>query len=131
MATLINSIFLDGIYIQNGVGVPNHISPIGAIFIDTTAPKEYLSNGDGSWLDISVSGSGGTSVFSGGTVSGPTYFLDGLTANTISATTYYNLPIDVRVTGGTYSSGTAVFTNNTGGTFSVAGFIMIEFVKKV
>ena len=29
---------------------------------------------------------------------------------------------DVRVTGGTYSSGTAVFTNNTGGTFNVTGF---------
>ena len=42
--------------------------------------------------------------------------------NTISATTYQNLPTDVRVTGGTYSSGTATFTNNTGGTFSVTGF---------
>ena len=29
---------------------------------------------------------------------------------------------DVFVTGGTYSSGTAEFTNNTGGTFSVSGF---------
>jgi len=29
---------------------------------------------------------------------------------------------DVFVTGGTYSSGTAIFTNNTGGTFSVSGF---------
>lgn len=29
---------------------------------------------------------------------------------------------DVFVTGGTYSSGTAVFTNNTGGTFNVTGF---------
>ena len=41
---------------------------------------------------------------------------------TISATTYQNLPTDVRVTGGTYSSGTATFTNNTGGTFNVTGF---------
>ena len=40
----------------------------------------------------------------------------------ISATTYQNLPTDIRVTGGTYSSGTAIFTNNTGGTFSVSGF---------
>jgi len=48
--------------------------------------------------------------------------IDNITATTISATTYINLPIDVRVTGGTYSSGTAVFTNNTGGTFSVTGF---------
>jgi len=40
---------------------------------------------------------------------------------TISATTYQNLPTDVRVTGGTYSNGTAIFTNNTGGTFNVTG----------
>jgi hypothetical protein len=44
------------------------------------------------------------------------------TSQTISATTYQNLPTDIRVTGGTYSGGTAIFTNNTGGTFSVSGF---------
>jgi hypothetical protein len=55
-------------------------------------------------------------------VSGNTVISNGLTATTISATTYQNLPTDVRVTGGTYSSGTATFTNNTGGTFSVTGF---------
>jgi len=48
--------------------------------------------------------------------------LSNISATTISATTYQNLPIDIRVTGGTYSSGTAIFTNNTGGTFSVSGF---------
>jgi hypothetical protein len=53
-------------------------------------------------------------------VSGTTTILyGGLTANTISATTYLNLPSsaggsDIRVTGGTYSNGTALFTNNTG-----------------
>jgi|694.fasta_scaffold45961_8 hypothetical protein len=47
----------------------------------------------------------------------------GLTVNgTISATTYQNLPTDIRVTGGTYSNGTTIFTNNTGGTFNVTGF---------
>lgn len=72
--------------------------------------------------------SGGTylnlpsSTFTGGTITGPTIFTNGLTANTISATTYYNLPTDIRVTGGTYSAGTATFTNNTGGTFNVTGF---------
>jgi hypothetical protein len=45
-----------------------------------------------------------------------------VTATTISATTYQNLPLDIRVTGGTYSNGTAIFTNNTGGTFNVTGF---------
>jgi len=49
-------------------------------------------------------------------------FTGGLSANTISATTYYNLPIDVSVTGGTYSNGSTIFTNTTGGTFTVTGF---------
>ena len=48
--------------------------------------------------------------------------LSSISATTISATTYQNLPIDIRVTGGTYSNGTATFRNNTGGTFSVSGF---------
>ena len=37
----------------------------------------------------------------------------------ISATTYQNLPTDIRVTGATYSNNTFTYTNNTGGTFSV------------
>ena len=59
-------------------------------------------------------------------LSGATYtgivYSSGISANTISATTYVGLPIDVRVTGGTYNDGTATFTNNTGGTFTVSGF---------
>jgi hypothetical protein len=47
-----------------------------------------------------------------------------ITSNTLSATTYLNLPLDIFVTGGTYNNnlGRAVFTNNTGGTFNVDGF---------
>jgi len=71
------------------------------------------------------SSSGGTSgaylPLSGGTVSGGTIFQSGLTANTISATTYQNLPTDVYVTGGTYTNGEITFLNNTGGTFTVTG----------
>ena len=55
-------------------------------------------------------------------VSGNTILHGSLTTTTISASTYLNLPKDVFVTGGTYNSGTAVFTNNTGATFSVTGF---------
>jgi hypothetical protein len=55
-------------------------------------------------------------------VNGNTLINGGFTADTISATTYLNLPLDIRVTGGTYSSGTTVFVDNTGGTFSVTGF---------
>ena len=66
--------------------------------------------------DIVTSPSGGTRTFQGNII-----VTSGLTANTISATTYQNLPTDVRVTGGTYSVGTITFTNNTGGTFNVTG----------
>jgi hypothetical protein len=55
-------------------------------------------------------------------VSGNTTIANDLITNTISASTYYNLPTDIRVTGGTYSNGSATFTNNTGGTFNVSGF---------
>jgi hypothetical protein len=70
----------------------------------------------------STSSSGDYLPLSGGTVTGGTIFQSGLTANTISATTYQNLPQDVFVTGGTYTAGSATFTNTTGGTFSVIGF---------
>jgi hypothetical protein len=74
------------------------------------------------WKSYNLSLSPNYLSLSGGTVTGETIFQSGLTANTISATTYYNLPKDVFVTGGTYSSGTTTFTNNTGGTFNVTGF---------
>jgi hypothetical protein len=70
-----------------------------------------------------ITGFSTSTAFTGGTVSGATNFTGGLSANTISATTYQNLPTDIRVTGGTYSasSSTIIFTNNTGGTFNVTG----------
>jgi hypothetical protein len=37
-------------------------------------------------------------------------------------TPYFSGNTELYITGGTYSAGTAVFTNNTGGTFSVSGF---------
>lgn len=49
--------------------------------------------------------------------------MSGLTINGIlSATTYQGLPNDIYVSGGTYSNGTAIFTNTSGGTFNVNGF---------
>ena len=47
-----------------------------------------------------------------------------ITSNTLSATTYLNLPLDIFVTGGTYNNnlGRATFVNTTGGTFNVDGF---------
>jgi len=52
---------------------------------------------------------GGGITFSGGTVTGPTIFTNGLSANTISATTYYNLPPST-FSGGTVT-GPTNFTN--------------------
>jgi hypothetical protein len=42
-----------------------------------------------------------------------------ISSNTVSATTYQNLPTDIRVTGSTYSNNTFTSTNNTGGTYNV------------
>jgi hypothetical protein len=56
---------------------------------------------------------------SGGTVTGSTQFTNGLTANTISATTYQNLPVsfDRFVTGFTYNDNTFTIFDNSGSTF--------------
>jgi hypothetical protein len=77
---------------------------------------------NGSITDWSIfnSGSGG-GAFTGGTVTGDTIFTQGVTATTFSASTYLGLPLDVYVTGGTYSNGTITFLNNSGGTFDVTG----------
>lgn len=56
----------------------------------------------------------------GDTMSGG-LFTPYLSASTISATTYYNLPTDIYTTGGTYNNGNIYLTNNTGGTFVISG----------
>ena len=107
----------------------------GLVTIVNTTPDQIvtLSGGtnigiNGTYPNFGINFTGSTGVsgdflpLSGGTVTGGTTFTSGLTANTISATTYYNLPTDVFVTGGTYTSGNVIFTNNTGGTFNVSGF---------
>jgi hypothetical protein len=62
------------------------------------------------------------STFNGGIVTGDTVFTQGVTANTFFASTYIGLPLDVYITGGTYSNGTLTLVNNTGGTITVSGF---------
>ena len=65
-----------------------------------------------------------SSTFSGGTVSGPTNFTNGLSANTIYATTYQNLPINTLTAGqninisGTSGNLIISFTGTTGSNFT-------------
>jgi hypothetical protein len=124
----INSV--SGLTVNNGLSantisattyynLPKDIYVTGGTYSAGTA---YFTNNTGGTFNVSGFSTSIATAFTGGTVSGATIFQSGLTANTISATTYYNLPKDVFVTGGTYSAGTAVFTNNTGGTFNVSGF---------
>lgn len=90
-------------------------------FYDFVDKLPHYKDSNGNILEVfSSSGSTNTATsFTGGTVSGATIFTNGLTATTISATTYYNLPQDVYVTGATYNNNNLfTYTNNTGGTFN-------------
>jgi|TARA_R110000796_G_scaffold191233_1_gene307889 hypothetical protein len=66
---------------------------------DNTTPGLALVN---AWLDSSIEG------------------VSGVTRTNARWRIFYGT--DVTVTGGTYSNGTAIFTNTTGGTFNVTGF---------
>ncbi len=115
-AVPVNPIFLSGLTINSGFTFSNGTEQNG--YVLTCDPF-----GNANWAPVSGTTSSGDYLpLSGGTVTGGTIFQSGLTANTISATTYYNLPTDVFVTGGTYSNGTLYLTNNTGHTFNIPGF---------
>ena len=105
---LINST-LDGLSIKNGTGNADNVSQLLQGQNAAGATTSFI-RADG--------------LISASTLStiGFTANTGGLTALTISATTYLNLPTDVFVTGGTYTDGVTTFTNNTGGTFTVTGF---------
>jgi hypothetical protein len=63
------------------------------------------------------------SSFSGGTVSGSTNFISGLSATTVSATTYENLPIS----GLTAGSNISISGNNGNKTISFTGSTSLSF----
>ena len=124
--------------IRNQITSYSGITNLSGKFLSGTSNGFVLAN----ISDITSTGST-SSPFTGGTVSGATIFTGGLTANTISATTYQNLPTYVSattlssanvlsvttgggsptnttinaVTGGTYSNGTITLS----GTGSVNG----------
>lgn len=97
---------------QNGYELEeiHDVIATGATYGDLLVYSAYGSN------DVWVS----TKTLKGSyTITGNTNIGGGLTATTVSATTYQNLPTDVRVTGSSYSNNVITFTNNTGGTFNV------------
>lgn len=104
-----------------GTGITNYLTKWNGV--NELMDSQILDDG----VDITFGGNSAiftADVFVSGdtTIGNDVIIYNGLSASTISATTYQNLPTDIRVTGGTYSNGTAVFTNNTGGTFNVTGF---------
>ena len=127
----IRYVFYDSPALQNGLGVPDHIGPLGSLYVDYNDGTLYINkDGISLWneiLDSTYIFTGGTSTFTGGTVSGATYFLNGLTANTISATTYYNLPstsgLYLPLSGGTVSGPTIFTSGITANTISDVDYI--------
>ena len=98
---------------------------IGDRFLELDTKIEYVFGQYNFWDTIGTPSSGGTTTgdylpLSGGTVTGGTKFTAGLTANTISATTYYNLPVtaDTYVTGFTLSSNTITLSQNRSDSYS-------------
>jgi hypothetical protein len=119
--------------VTNGTGISASTSD-GSVTITNTAPDQTVTITGGTNMQIvgtypnfgiNFTGSTGTSgeylPLSGGTVTGATIFQSGLTANTISATTYLNLPsiggLEYFVTGATPTatqSGDRWFNTDTG-----------------
>jgi len=95
-------------------GLPLDVRVTGSTYSNNTFTYTNNTGGTFSTLFNTVSG---LTVNGNLTVTGTTS-IKALTATTISATTYSNLPTDIRVTGSTYSNNTFTYTNNTGGTFS-------------
>ncbi len=104
------------------------------IYSSLLVPIVFYTNGNNKRMVIDSIGNVGVGTTNPLTklhVSGNTLINGSLTATTISAATYQNLPTDITITGGTYSAGTATFTNNTGGTFSVTGFTTAPNLSKI
>ena len=89
----VNPKFLSGLTINSNFNYSDGTEQPGFVLITDAF-------GNATWGPVSGSSSGNYLSLSGGTVTGGTIFTDGLTANTISATTYQNLPVS-GVTGGT------------------------------
>jgi hypothetical protein len=114
--TFTSGLFSNAISATTYQNLPTDIRVTGGTYFGSTIT---FSNNTGG--TFTVTGITSSTTFTGGTVSGATNFTNGLTANTISATTYQNLPQDIFVTGGTYTNGEILFKNNAGNNFTVTG----------
>lgn len=117
--TMTGTLYVPTISATTYLNLPIDVFVTGGTYNNGTGTATFTNNTGGTFSVSGFSTSSGSGTFTGGTVTGATIFTNGLTANTISATTYFNLPTDIRVTGATYSNNTFTYTNNTGGTFSV------------
>jgi hypothetical protein len=79
----------------NGLSASSSTGAVTIVFTGTTGGGQYLP-------------------LSGGTVTGGTIFQSGLTANTISATTYFNLPVSG------LTSGTGIGISNSNGNYTIS-----------
>jgi hypothetical protein len=106
-------------------GVSATTTDFGTTIINTAPDQTVTITGgtnigvNGTYPNFGINFTGTTgSNFTGGTVTGPTNFTNGLTANTISATTYQNLPSSfqsVRINNTTqFSANTGTFLNFSG-----------------
>jgi hypothetical protein len=106
-----------GWYVSTGKNQKTYNLPTSGYIIGSVLTDV---NGDGN-LSWTVPTS---STFTGGTVSGPTNFTNGLTSNTISATTYQNLPETpfLPLSGGTVSGTTRFISGLTANTISATTY---------
>jgi len=107
---------IDGI-IDVNIELGFEIEELHNVKIDNLNDGDVLTwdNTNSVWVNKSSTGG----VVDDLTVTGNT-IVNTLSATTIYATTYQNLPTDVSVTGASYNNNTFTFTNNTGGTFDTS-----------
>ena len=103
----VNPIFLSGLTINSGFTYSNGTEQNGYVLTCD-------ASGNANWGPVSGSSSGNYLPLTGGTLTGPVIFQSGLTANTISATTYFNLPVSG------LTSGTGIGITNSNGNYTIS-----------
>jgi hypothetical protein len=87
---LVGDIQIGGITATTYGNLPIDVSVTGGTYNSGTSTITFTNNTGGTFTVTGITATG--SSFTGGTVTGASNFTGGLTANTISATTYENLP---------------------------------------